>query len=61
MWWVNEKEVDIAEEPKDYVLWPDGVWCHESELDEYLIWRSDDYMWVSEKTLDSILEQGVHP
>lgn len=36
---------------KDYYmrtvyLWPDGQWCITPELDEYLEWKSDDYMRV---------------
>lgn len=23
--------------------WPDGTWCYEEDLEEYLTWMSDDY------------------
>ena len=41
-------------------VWPDGGWCHESELEE-MTHRSDDYltMDVSEDYDDEAIEEYV--
>ena len=25
--------------------WPDGTWCYREDLEEYLTWHSDDFMY----------------
>lgn len=35
-----------APDNEDIIRWPDGTWCHRSELHEYG-WMSDDYETVT--------------
>lgn len=37
-------------------VWPDGTWCYECDLEEYLTFNSDDYTIVSDKDFN----YGVH-
>lgn len=34
-----------------WVLWPDGTSCELEELEEYLMWKSDDFDLVLEEDL----------
>lgn len=27
-------------------VWPDAAWCYEDELEEYLSYKSDDYVYT---------------
>ena len=48
--------VHIAEARLDRVfLWPDGVWCYEEDLEEYLrppYAKSDDYKMIESEEFD---------
>lgn len=34
---------DMSEEQEIVLRWPDGTWCWEEDLEEYLTWMSDDF------------------
>lgn len=42
----------MPEEIEVYV-WPDGVWCEKEELEEYLTYKSDDFM------VKSFIDDGI--
>lgn len=31
-------------------VWPNGIWCYYDELEELLVWNSDDYEVMSINT-----------
>lgn len=32
--------------PRKFHIWPDGTFCKDHELEEFLQWKSDDYRTV---------------
>lgn len=28
-------------------VWPDDTWCYLEDLEEYLTWHSDDYLYLT--------------
>jgi len=40
------------------VIWNDGTWCYEEDLQEYLEFMPDDYFCVSEDTFQEMLDSG---
>ena len=39
-----------------WCLWPDDTMCHLNDIDEYLMWRSDDYQIVEVLAYDDYME-----
>lgn len=44
--------------PDDIAVWPDGCWCHNSEI-ETMGWKSDDYELVRREDETRLEELGI--